>query len=129
MTQPGVITLPPPLARGPHAPPPVPPADPWMREYLRGHVVRMISASGTMAMGIIAAVIFWLPLIGLLFGLGVVIMHRYQLRLIDYYAAYFQPAGYPDRGTLQVGYVFGWIAVGLSALSSLGWVYLMVSTA
>ncbi|NYE74416.1 hypothetical protein [Microlunatus parietis] len=121
MSQPGTPVPPPPFARGPGAPPPVPPADPWTREIFRTQIVRLIGAASGVALAVFAIVTFWIPVVGLVISLTIVILRRYQIRLRDYYAAYFLPYEYPEQGALDVGYVLGLVGVGLSGLASAGW--------
>ncbi|MFC7621150.1 hypothetical protein [Microlunatus sp. GCM10028923] len=128
MSQPGMPVPPPPFfARGPGAPPPVPPADPWVREIFRRQVIRIIGASAGVALAVIGIVLLWMPVIGLMISLPVVIMHRIQIQLRDYYAAYFVPQGFPEQGALHVGYVLGLVGVVLSGLANIGWLGLLVA--
>lgn len=119
---PGVTMQAPPLARGPLAPPPYPPADPQLRSYLGHHIQRrIIAAPVTLVMSVGSILLCWMPPLGLLFGLVVVIMYGFQVRLADYYVAYFQPSDYPDRGLLRLGRILAVIGICLSVVGGVVW--------
>lgn len=129
MSQPGMPVPPPPFfARGPGAPPPVPPADPWVREIFRTQIIRMIGGSTMTALAIFGIVLSWLPVVGLPISLGAVIFHRHQVQLRDYYAPYFVPDGFPEDGALDAGRVLGLIGLVISILANVAWLTLLLSS-
>lgn len=105
-------------------PPRFPPLDAsaTTQALLHAWVRRLISADRAMILAVGSILLCWAFPVSTMMCIGVLAMRRRQLRLIDWYAAYF-PGGYPNRRMLDVAWVLA--LVGL-ALSAGGWV-LMIS--
>ena len=79
----------------------------------------------------VAVGLFWLiPPLTIALSVIVLKRRRNQLALIDYYAVYFQPDGYPrsDRDALDASRTLAIIALALSIVAAIGWTLLIVMT-
>ncbi|MFC7626093.1 hypothetical protein [Microlunatus sp. GCM10028923] len=105
-------------------PPRYPPLDAstTTQALLHAWVRSLISADRVMIMAVLAVALCWAFPISTVAGIAVVVLRPRQLRLIDWYAAYF-PGGFPGRRMLDVAWALA--VVGLS-LSSVGWMLMFV---